>query len=245
MDAPVLLFVADPAGDQRGDGGYLLPGTLSNLEVASLDLRSFAVRNEGGNLKLEVGMAALENPLRAPVGFSVAVLDVFIKTAPGGDERLADTGFVTPSNQGWQHHLSISPLKSTFQKWDPSGGVEVQEGAFQVQTQGTTVHISTSLPAGQYQYWVMVSVFDPLTPTGVEAPSLGGNPSHLRSSLQNAPVPVDVLLAGEQQPVYREGTLPAVGRFRDGRPWWLLLLGGIGMAGAFWATLQLWRRENR
>ncbi|MFC6590813.1 hypothetical protein ACFP81_01370 [Deinococcus lacus] len=55
-----------------------------------------------------------------------------------------------------------------------------------------------------------------------------------------APTPVDVLAGeAESRAAYAEQRLPAVGKLRDLRPWFLGLVAATGLGLSLWA---LWRR---
>ncbi|WP_243398335.1 glucodextranase DOMON-like domain-containing protein [Deinococcus koreensis] len=108
-----LLTIPDPAGDARGDGGYLLPQRPA-LTQDALDLRSFSAQPQGSGMRFTVSFGQLGNPWNAPSGFSAGVTDIFIKTGLGGQTRLDDTGLRVRGPGGWQYHLRITGFGSTL-----------------------------------------------------------------------------------------------------------------------------------
>ncbi|GGJ50863.1 hypothetical protein GCM10008938_41080 [Deinococcus roseus] len=240
-----MLNYPDPSGDHRGDGTYHLPENLTSTEQSSLDLRNFTASDDNGKLSLEVGLGALANPLKAPLGFSTAILDIFIKTRVGGSTTLGETGFETPPGQGWQYHLHLSGFNKDFYRVPKLTPEKLKSDDIKVTPSGTTLQIQTPIPAGQYEYWVTVSLFDPLTPAGLVSPGNDNNPFHLTSALNNPPAPVDVLAQGDQGRAYIQRTLPPVGNLQDFRPWILLGMGILGVIGVVVATIMLMNRRPR
>lgn len=228
-----------------GDGTYHLPENLSVTDQNSLDLRNFTASDEEGKLSLEVGLGALSNPLKAPQGFSTAILDIFIKTRVGGSTTLGDTGFETPPGQGWQYHLHLSGFDRAFYRVPRLTPEKLNADDIKVSTSGTTIKVQTPIPAGKYEYWVTVSLFDPLTPAGLVTPVNDTNPYHLTSRLNNPPAPLDVLATGDQGRSYIQRTLPPVGDLQDIRPWILLVMGFLGMVGVVIATIVLMNRRTK
>lgn len=242
--ATLLLNAPDPSGDQKGDGTYHLPENLSSTELNTLDLRNFTASDDNGKLTLEVGLGALANPLGAPMGFSTSIVDIFIKTRVGGSVKLGETGFETPPGQGWQYHIHLSGFKKEFYRVPKMEPEKLNASDLQVSASGSNIQIKTPIPAGKYEYWVTVSLFDPLTPSGLVAPVNDSNPFHLTSRLNNPPLPVDVLSESDQGRHYIQRTLPGVGNLQDIRPWILLGMGLLGMIGVVVATIVLMNRRN-
>ncbi|GEM48584.1 hypothetical protein DC3_42190 [Deinococcus cellulosilyticus NBRC 106333 = KACC 11606] len=228
-----------------GDGTYHLPENLSATDRNSLDLRSFVASDEDGKLSLDIGLGGLSNPLDAPLGFSTPILDIFIKTRVGGSTTLGDTGFETPPGQGWQYHLHLSGFNKEFYRVPRLTPEKLNPEDIKVSTSGTTIKVQTPIPAGQYEYWVTVSLFDPLTPAGLVTPVNDNNPYHLTSRLNNPPAPVDVLAQGDQSRSYIQRTLPPVGDLQDFRPWILLIMGTLGMVGVVISTIVLMNRRAK
>lgn len=183
-----------------GDGAYTLPAARN--DVAQLDLRTFTALDENGQLQLKLTMGRVQNLDNAPNGFSLPVIDVFLGTGRGGAERLADTGFKTTPNRGWKYHLHVTPWDSSVTK-DPSSASDLPDrGGVKVSVQGASIVVQTGLPAGQYTYWALVSLYDPLTPDGVARPQAAANPLKLVSSLANPPSALEVLSPTGQLSVY-------------------------------------------
>jgi hypothetical protein len=235
-----LLTVPDPAGDARGDGGYILPRQPA-VTAEALDLRSFSAAPQGSGMRFKVSFGQIGNPWNAPSGFSAGVTDIFIKTGPGGRQTLADTGLRARSG-GWQYHLRVTGFSSTLERvTDQEDGVQ-SLSAPTVRIEGTELVIDTAVPPGSYAYWVTSSVYTPLSTGGVLRPSGGTGPASLQTGRANAPTPVDVLAPAGDPRAFTDGTLAPVGETRDRASLLLAGLGGLGLLLTVGATVAIWRR---
>lgn len=236
-----LLTVPDPAGDARGDGGYILPRQPA-VTADALDLRSFSAAPQGEGMRFRVSFGQIGNPWNAPSGFSAGVTDIFIKTGPGGRPVLADTG-LRARNGGWQYHLRVTGFGSTLQEATDQEGEVQPLAAPSVRIEGTELVIDAAVPAGSYAYWVTNSVYTPLSANGVLRPTGGTGPASLQTGRADAPTPVDVLAPDGDPRAFSDGTLAAVGETRDRASLILTGLGGLGLLLTVGATAALWRRR--
>jgi hypothetical protein len=236
-----LLSVADPAGDARGDGGYVLP-TRPPLSAEALDLRSFQAAPQGTGMRFTVGLGRIENPWGAPGGFSAGVTDIFLGGKLGG-ERTLDALRLNTAGGGWLYHLRVTGFGSTLrQAPEEAGGEATLLAAPSVRVEGTSLVIDAAVPPGQYAYWVTSSVYSPLTPDGVLRPVTTPGAATLQAGRAQAPVPVDVLGPPGDVTPFTQGTLAPVGQTRDNRTLILAALGGLGLLVVTAATVILWRR---
>ncbi|AFZ65968.1 glucodextranase DOMON-like domain-containing protein [Deinococcus peraridilitoris] len=244
-DAPpaVLLVVPDPAGDVRGDGSYVLPSALLSGMERSVDLRELRAENEGGKLRLVIGLGGADNPWKAPSGFSAPLLDVFIKTDFGGTRELADTGFTTPPGSGWHLRYQISGFGTRAWKASREGSVAPTDDRPVVQLEGSSIIVNTNLPAGRYGYWVTSRVYSPLTPDGYLPPRVGGDSASLSVVRSGMPSAVDVLFGDDQIRTFHDRVLPISGELHDRRPLALLVLAGLALLLAVIATVRAWRKQ--
>ena len=241
--AAVLLLVADPAGDVRGNGAYRLPSALLSGAERSIDIREFRAENVSGKLRLTVGLGGTDNPWNAPSGFSAVMLDVFVKTDFGGQKELADTGFNVPPGSGWQYHFQVTGFGARAWQAGKDGQVQASSAVPGVRLDGTAVVMDTNLPAGRYSYWVTSRVYSPLTQGGFLPAKVGGDEASLGVDQGGMPSAVDVLYAGEQSRTYTDRVLPASGELRDRRPLMLLLFAGVGLLVAIFSTFRAWRKQ--
>ncbi len=197
--ATILFSVSDPQGDSLGDGAYRLPA--ARADAAQLDLRTFTATDRDGKLTLSLTMGRVQNPDKAPNGFSVPVIDVFLGGGRGGMEKLAGTGFHTSPGRGWTYHLRVTPWNTTLQENKKTGSAPDSSGV-SVRVQGASIIIDTGLPAAAYTYWALVSLYDPLTPDGLARPQVAGNPLRLVSAIPNAPQALEVLSPTSQVGLY-------------------------------------------
>ncbi len=241
LPASLLLSVPDPAGDATGDGSYLL-STRPGVSAATLDLRLLRAEDVGGKLQLAVSLGAVGNPWNSPAGFSGVVLDVFVKTQVGGARELTGLGLSTPSGDGWQEHYRLDGFSAQHFSAAPQGKPR-SAAAPQVRLEGTDLVIATDLRAGQYSYWVTASAYTPLSPDGYLRPG-GDTAVGLRSAREGSPVPLDVLLSGDQKAVYATAELSAVGTVRDERALHLLWAALSALVVAVLAGIVAWRRRS-
>lgn len=236
-----LLSLADPAGDARGDGGYVLPSRPA-LSADALDLRSFEAAPLGAGMRFTVGLGRIENPWEAPLGFSAGVTDIFVGGGLGGERRLDDLR-LTAARGGWQYHLRVTGFGSTLRRAPQNEGEAATPlAAPTVRVEGTRLVIDAAISPGRYAYWVTSSVYSPLTPGGVLRPVTTPGQAVLQAGRAGAPVPVDVLLPSGDPAPFTQGTLAPVGQIRDTRTLTLAGLGGLGLLLVIAATLAQRRR---
>ncbi|WP_233218641.1 glucodextranase DOMON-like domain-containing protein [Deinococcus arcticus] len=232
--------LSDPAGDARGDGGYVLP-TRPALSPDMLDLRAFSAQPQGEGMRFTVSFTALGNPWNLPSGYSAGVTDIFVKGPLGGQQVLADTGLRVRGQGGWAYHLRVTGNGATLVRADSQGAL-TRLPAPGVQVSGTSLVIDAAVPPGTHGYWVTNSVFTPLSASGVLRPVTQSGPTLLQAGRAQAPTPVDVLAPAGDAQVYSALTLAPVGETRD---WVSLTLIGLGVGGLLLtvlATVTVWRR---
>lgn len=246
LSIPLLaaqITVTDPAGDARGDGGYVLP-TRPAITAEMLDLRAFTADSTGETMRFTVSFGQMGNPWNAPGGFSAGVTDIFVKGALGGQQVLADTGLRVRGQGGWQYHLRVTGVGATLTEANTLGRLTVRP-APTVRVQGTSLVIDTDLPAGKYGYWVTSSVYTPLSTSGLLRPDPDVRPDALQAGRADAPTPVDVLAPAGDTQAFTNDTLAAVGETRDWVSIALIVLGGVGLLVTVVATVFVWRRLSR
>lgn len=243
LSIPLLaaqITVTDPAGDARGDGGYMLP-TRPAITAEMLDLRAFTADTTGQTMRFTVSFGQMGNPWNAPGGFSAGVTDIFVKGALGGQQVLADTGLRVRGQGGWQYHLRVTGVGATLTEANTLGRLTVR-AAPTVRVDGTSLVIDTDLPAGKYGYWVSSSVYTPLSASGLLRPGPDVRPDALQAGRADAPTPVDVLAPAGDTQAFTNDTLAAVGETRDWVSIALIALGGAGLLVTVIATVFVWRR---
>ncbi|WP_245872832.1 glucodextranase DOMON-like domain-containing protein [Deinococcus planocerae] len=236
-----LVSFPDPAGDARGDGGYLLP-TRPAVSEDALDLRGFRAEPQGQEMRFTVELGRIENPWGAPSGFSAGVTDIFVKTGVGGVRTLDHLRLNVTGTGGWTYHVRVTGFGASLRRAPEDGGPPTTLTAPTVRVEGTGLVIDAAVPPGDYGYWVTSSVYSPLTPDGVLRPVTTPGPTALQAGRADAPVPVDVLLPSGDPAPFTQGTLAPVGTTRDPRTLLLLGLGGLGLLTVGIATVAVWRR---
>ena len=241
VSGSVLLSVPDPAGDAHGDGSYQLP-VRPAFSSDQLDLRLFTASAVNGKLRLSVSFGSIGNPWNAPSGFSGAVLDIFIKTGPGGQRSLTNLGLSVPGASGWQQHYRVTGFGVQQFSADQAGNITPSAAKPRVHLEGTSLVLDTDMRAGEYSYWVTSSAYTPLSQSGLLKPGGDTGSLGLRSASAASPTPLDVLLSGDQKAVYATRILPPVGRVQDTRALVLLGTAFFGLLVAVIAGIAVWRR---
>jgi hypothetical protein len=203
----ILFSVSDPANDALGDGAYTLPA--AKTDVSQLDIRTFSALDNNGKLELQLQMGRIQNPDQAPNGFSRPVLDVFVGTGRGGNNSLGGSGFGTRPNSGWYYWIRATPYGVTLRR-DPSADfVQLPKNrTAQAKVEGSSVVIQTDIPAGEYTYYAISSLYDSLTPSGVAQPQSEPSPLKLISPLENAPSALDILFENRQIVLWSSREVP-------------------------------------
>ncbi len=204
----VLFSVSDPQGDALGDGVYALPSTVKDGSV--LDIRTFTASEVNQKLELKISFGSVQNPERAPNGFSEPVIDVFLNSERGGIEEFGSTGFHSPPGRGWRYHLRVNgwnALLETAKNAPQAAQVSSRVG---VVVDGANIVLTTQLPGDAYRYWAFVSLYDPLSKYGVTEVSSVASALRLSSNLQDAPTVLDVLSPTSQVGFYASREVPAL-----------------------------------
>ncbi|GHF39718.1 hypothetical protein HNQ07_001704 [Deinococcus metalli] len=243
--AAAMLTIPDPAGDARGDGGYILP-TRPALSQDALDIRSFSAQPQpqSSGLRVTVTFGQMGNPWNAPSGYSAGVTDIFVKTGFGGQTTLADTGLRVRGSGGWQYHLRVTGFTTTLEGLAEDGSGLRRLAAPQMRVSGTSVVIDAAIPPGSYAYWVTNSVYSPLSADGVLRPTRSGGPTALQAGRADSPVPVDVLAPPGDRGAYTDHTVAPLGETRGAATLILAGVGALGLLITLGATIAVWRRSR-
>ena len=193
----ILFSVSDPANDALGDGAYTLP--VAKRDVSQLDIRTFTALNTNGRLELKLNIGRVQNPDKAPNGFSNPVIDVFIGTGRGGNTNLGGSGFSTSGNSGWYYWIRATPWAVTIKRDKSADLVQLPTNrTAKVLVDSSSIVIKTDIPSAEFTYYAMTSLYDSLTPTGVANPQFEASPLKLVSPLENAPRALDILFENRQ-----------------------------------------------
>lgn len=230
----IPLLLTDRIGDDHGLGyGYPQAGLYG--EVGFADLTGFQAIEREGQLVLRVRLARYANPLQAPEGFSLAVVGIYLDTAPGGAEELPGAGFKTPAGQGWEQAVLLTGWGA--EQREPTGGSQ----ALELRRSGDWLEVWPQLPPGNYGYYVTVGLYDPFTPWHFRPTRPGGGAWTLNAP-SDAPAAVDVL-ANDQAAAYQSGVLPPV-RVGTDRNLWAWIAAGAGLLSFTLAFLIPRRRPS-
>lgn len=102
----------DPKGDDKGPGNYIYP-TDSVYKSGSFDITKAAISKKGDQVEFAVDVnSSLEDPWGMGVGFSVQMIFIFIKNAPGGHtEGLPGLNVQFAPGNEWNKVVILSPQK--------------------------------------------------------------------------------------------------------------------------------------
>jgi carbohydrate-binding DOMON domain-containing protein len=114
MGASTVMAVTfdDPKGDDNGPGNYVYP-TDSVYKAGSFDLTRLTVVKNGDQAEFSVDVnSTLADPWGMGVGFSVQMVFVFVKNAPGGHtEGLPGLNLQFAADSEWNKVIILSPQK--------------------------------------------------------------------------------------------------------------------------------------
>ncbi|PZA06253.1 MULTISPECIES: glucodextranase DOMON-like domain-containing protein [unclassified Meiothermus] len=222
------LLLTDPLGDDHGLG-YAYPTAAIYAESGFADLTGFQALERDGRLVLRVRLARYPNPQAAPLGFSLAVVGIYVESEPTkgaeGGQELPGAGFKTPAGHGWDEAYLLSGWKAESLR--PDG----RRQEVQARKEGDWLEVFPDLPPGDYGYYVTVGLYDPFTPTGFRPVRPGGG-GWVLDAPSGAPAAVDVLSEHQAQ-AYQSGVLAPVRGARSPLPW------AIGVAAAGFLAIVL------
>ncbi len=244
--ASILFSVSDPANDALGDGAYVLP--VAKRDVAQVDIRTFSALDNAGRLEFNIKMGRIQNPDQAPNGFSNPIIDVFIGTGRGGNTDLGASGFSTRPNSGWYYWIRATPWAVTLKRADSADFVQLPANrTAKALVEGSSIVIKTDIPAGEYTYYAISSLYDSLTQKGVALPQPEASPLKLYSPLENAPSALDILFENRQIILWSTREVPPLNEPKLGtNP--LIYTGAAGLVlvliTTIWGLFGLARRNG-
>jgi len=209
----IPLLFSDPVGDDYGLG-YAYPAAALFAEAGFADLTGFEALRNGERVVLRVKLNRYPNPGNAPNGFSLATIGIYIHTEAGGREELPGAGFKTPEGQGWNWAYLLTGWKAKEHR--PDGTVQ----AVPASKKGDWLELYTSLPPGDYGYYVTVGLYDPFTPWHFRPVRPGGGAWTIGGPV-GAPAAVDVLSQSQNQ-AYQSGVLQPIQAIQNRIPWAIL-----------------------
>lgn len=109
--AQAVVF-EDPKGDDNGPGNYVYP-TDSVYKRGSFDITKVAITKKGDQAEFAIDVnSSLEDPWGMGVGFSVQMIFIFVKNAPGGHtEGLPGLNVKFAQGNEWNKVVILSPQK--------------------------------------------------------------------------------------------------------------------------------------
>ena len=225
-----LLLLSDPVGDDHGAQlGY--PRAAIYQEVGFADLTGFQMRQKDGAWQLGVRLDRYPNPAAAPLGFSLAVVALYLDSQPGGSEKLPGCGLKTPAAGGWDEAYLLSGWGAEKRLPDGSGQPA------RAWREGDWIWLATSLRQRPRVY-VASGIYDPFSPWAFRSPQPGGGYWRLDGPA-SAPAALDVI-AADNAAVWASGVLPAA----HGRHSWRLPAALALMALALFFVLRALRLKG-
>lgn len=238
--AIAALHLQDPAGDAVGDGTLTPPTAPIYANTAAFDLQSVTLTG-APDLTVRVTMGALPDAGKLPNGFSSPIVEVYLDTAPGGEQNLLPgSGMAMAPKHGWEIALRATG--------DTAYAVEAQsQGSpsswprlpVRVEVAGSTITLHTSIPRPKRaDIYAITGVYDPFTKDGWRPISQQPTPWAFSSPTQH-PAVVDLLASGQraQRREIDAGLLTPYRSPTHGIGWLLLMLLGVLLA-AFGAVAR-------
>lgn len=107
----VLFHIADPASDAIGDGTLTPPTAPLYASSAVFDIRELTLHaTDDGELTVVLEMATLERDGDYENGFRSLIADVYLDTAPGGENMLNTPGeWLLEPDETWNYLVRITP----------------------------------------------------------------------------------------------------------------------------------------
>lgn len=169
-DADVLRW-HDAIHDDRGPGDYFYPAG-PQFPTGSWDLVSFSVRSGDPEIVFSFVWADLPNPGRAPAGFSLPLVDVYIdinhSVGAGSQDLLAGRPGLVEAADAWEYALTVdgwgARLVQARARQDPR-----DSAAFAVRKDNTTtfsVRVPRRLLRGDPSDWGFAVVVMARSPAG-------------------------------------------------------------------------------
>ena len=184
--AAALLF-SDPVGDVP-PAGYSWPRAAIYQEVGFADLVAFRVEPAGEGTRVAFQLDRTPRGEGAPLGFSLAVLAVYLDHRPGGVEVLPGAGFAVPRRYAADYAVLVSGWEAVG--FELPGGERV---GLPARREGEWVVVDLPLPyrGGRTRYYPLSGVYDPFEPTWFRAASPEGGIWKLKAP-PGSPAAVDV-----------------------------------------------------
>jgi len=172
------VVYTDPRGDSLGPGAYTFnPSLAESYKLEYFDLTSFSVELNSSVIRFSIGLAALDNPLNSPLGFSPQVVHVYI--VGGCSTKRSDTLGLNVRlrfEDSWCACVVIAPnLGSYSSRIVLANGTSVELKKIYVSGNDTIV---AEIPAEQllgtvegsvdkWRFFVAVTAYDPKSPDGL------------------------------------------------------------------------------
>ena len=232
--AVAALHLQDPAGDAVGDGTLTPPTAPVYADTAAFDLQSVTL-TDAPDLTVRVGLGALPNAGNLPNGFSNPIVEVYLDTAPGGEQKLLPgSGMVMAPKHGWEIAIRATGDAAYAVKAQDHGAPSSWPRLpVKVDVSGSTLTLHTSIPRPKRaDLYAITGVYDPFTQDGWRPVASAPSPWAFSSPTQH-PAVVD-LLASSQAAQRREIDSAQLTPYRSrthGIGWLLLMFLGVLLAG--------------
>lgn len=204
------LLMVDATGDAHGAGDLAPPTAPIYASLAPFDLVEVSVLDEP-QLAVEIILADIPNSLQLPLGLSLPVIDVYLDTADGGEERLLPgPGLRMPDGVGWEIALRVHGDDAYLVDALQGGSLREPLSVRRVGN-GIVVRSSRAAPLRVRRLDAMTGVYDAFSADAWRG--LSSVPSPWAFSSGRGSIPVVDLLAptGEAQRTALEtGVLPAL-----------------------------------
>ena len=163
--------VTESYGDDYGPGTYTYPQNDFVIK-GSLDIRRFSMRNREDKIRFDIKLGSLENPLNAPNGFSMPVIDIYIdlngRRSLGSTSLLPGRGALTVPENAWEYCITINGWDSALYKVDLDNKIVKMLNDFEMEVDTDAKVISVYIPKNVlrgdpylWHYIVLTCGYDP------------------------------------------------------------------------------------
>ncbi|MEZ4632039.1 MAG: glucodextranase DOMON-like domain-containing protein [Deinococcales bacterium] len=224
-----LISIQDPSGDTVGAGDLNPPTTAIFRNMDAFDALAFSVE-KASTFGFDLKLADVSNPWQLAYGFSLPIIEVYVKLGPGESRENLLTGSGMRLEGGsWNYVFKITG--DHFQVYSPRADelIDVTEviGA-NLSLEDNLLKIRSNLKlSGSLSVYAMIGSYDPFSPSGWRSIQASPSAWALSSANQDRPV-IDVIADSFslQEKALSSGVLPEVRAGAKSLNWlWLVFLG--------------------
>jgi len=153
---PEILRAEDPAGDATGPGWFTYP-TGAIFKPDYFDLLLFLIKEDSGNIIIELQLGLIENMLNTPLGLGPQLIDVYIdlnnRLGAGDMELLPGRNAYTVDRDAWEYAVTINGWKQELYKAGSDGPIKLADLKAEVLGNTVRIYLTKGLIRGEPGNW--------------------------------------------------------------------------------------------